>query len=247
MNMVCVKELTRNYSLNNGEREVKVLKNISFEVQEGTCVAIMGRSGCGKTTLLKLLGLVDRPTAGEIIYKGKRADRLSVDELAQIRRNEVGFVFQDFYLLDSLTVLENIMLPMIMNRENAEKMKQEATKQAERFSVSHLLSKHPNQLSGGEKQRVAICRALLNNPDLILADEPTGNLDSKSSKIVIDTLTEINKTFGKTIIMVTHDPIVASHCEKVIFLCDGQIAETAGRSSERSGFYREIVQKMENM
>lgn len=247
MKILQVENLIRNYVLNDHEdgREIEVLKDISFNVEEGEYIAVMGRSGCGKTTLLKVLGLIDKPTKGTVIYKNQEVEKLWGDKLAEIRRNELGFVYQDFYLLDSLSVLENIMLPMIMNQENAEKMKQAATSWAKQVEISSLLSKAPNELSGGEKQRVAICRALINDPDLILADEPTGNLDSKSSRAVIQTLNTINETYGKTIVMVTHDPIIASHCKKVILLKDGAILDMIERNGTRESFYKEILEKME--
>lgn len=247
MKILQVENLIRNYVLNDHEdgREIEVLKDISFNVEKGEYIAVMGRSGCGKTTLLKVLGLIDKPTKGIVIYKNQEVEKLWGDKLAEIRRNELGFVYQDFYLLDSLSVLENIMLPMIMNQENAEKMKQAAISWAKQMEISHLLSKAPNELSGGEKQRVAICRALINDPDLILADEPTGNLDSKSSRAVIEALNTINETYGKTIVMVTHDPIIASHCKKVILLKDGMILDMIERNGTRGSFYKEILEKME--
>lgn len=247
MKILQVENLIRNYVLNDHEdgREIEVLKDISFNIEEGEYIAVMGRSGCGKTTLLKVLGLIDKPTKGTVIYKNQEVEELWGDKLAEIRRNELGFVYQNFYLLDSLSVLENIMLPMIMNQENAEKMKQAAISWAKQMEISHLLSKAPNELSGGEKQRVAICRALINDPDLILADEPTGNLDSKSSRAVIEALNTINETYGKTIVMVTHDPIIASHCKKVILLKDGMILDMIERNRTRESFYKEILEKME--
>lgn len=247
MKILQIENLVRNYVLNDqeDEREIEVLKDISFAVEEGEFIAVMGRSGCGKTTLLKVLGLIDKPTKGDVIYKNQEVEKLWGDKLAEIRRNELGFVYQDFYLLDSLSVLENIMLPMILNQEEAEKMKQAAMNWAEKMEISHLLSKAPNELSGGEKQRVAICRALINDPDLILADEPTGNLDSKSSRAVIEALRTINEAYGKTIVMVTHDPIVASHCQKVILLKDGMILDMIERDGTRERFYKTILENME--
>lgn len=247
MKILQVENLIRNYILNDNEnnREIEVLKDISLTANEGDYIAIMGRSGCGKTTLLKVLGLIDKPTKGTVIYKGQAVEKLWGDKLAEIRRNELGFVFQDFYLLDSLSVLENMMLPMIMNQEDSDKMKVAALKWAKQLEIAHLIHKAPNELSGGEKQRVAICRALINDPDLILADEPTGNLDSKSSKAVIEALSTINEKYGKTIIMVTHDPIVASHCKKVILLKDGMILDMIERNGTREAFYKAILEKME--
>ena len=186
-NILEVKNLVRSYNtatFRDSKNNVNVLKGISFQVTEGEFVGIMGKSGCGKTTLLKTLGMIDKPTDGTIKFMGEDTSELYGDKLADIRNSKIGFIFQDFYLMDSLSVEENIMLPMIISKQNINKMIAEAKKFAELFQIVHLLKKIPYELSGGEKQRVAICRALINNPDLILADEPTGNLDSKSGKIV---------------------------------------------------------------
>lgn len=241
-------KLFRNYSKSGTKKEepddVKVLKGIDLVVENGEFVGIMGKSGCGKTTLIKVLGLIDEPTKGTVYFKGKDIEGLWMDELADIRRREIGFVFQDFYLMDSLSVKENIMLPMILDKAEAKKCTDRAEILAEQFGLSHLLSKNPYELSGGEKQRVAICRALINNPDLIMADEPTGNLDSKSGKIVVDEFLRINDVMKKTIIMVTHDPQVASYCKRIIFLKDGVILEDLTREGERETFYQEILKRM---
>lgn len=164
-----------------------------------------------------------------------------------IRREQIGFVFQDFYLMDSLSVEENIMLPMILGQEKVAVMTQAAQKYAEQFQISHLLKKNPYELSGGEKQRVAICRALINDPDLILADEPTGNLDSKSGQIVIDALVRINQEFGKTIVMVTHDPQMASYCSRIILLKDGVILDNLNHGDSNEEFYQEIIGRMADL
>ena len=213
MNVLQVENLIRSYRksvIKESEEDVKVLKGISFQVTEGEFVGIMGKSGCGKTTL-------------------------------------IGFIFQDFYLMDSLSVEENIMLPMIISKQNINKMIAEAKKYAEQFQIEHLLKKNPYELSGGEKQRVAICRALINNPDLILADEPTGNLDSKSGKIVIDALNKISSEYKKTIVMVTHDPQMASYCSRLILLKDGVILEDLKNSGNQDAFYQEILGKMKEL
>lgn len=241
-----VEELYRSYRrvTTENNNEIKVLQGLEFEVEEQEMVGIMGKSGCGKTTLLKVLGLIDRPTDGKIYFRDTDTEKLWKDELADIRRREIGFVFQDFYLMDSLSVRENIMLPMILDKIEDEKCVENAEQYAEKFGLSHLLNKNPYELSGGEKQRVAICRALINNPDLILADEPTGNLDSKSGKIVVEALEEINENMGKTVIMVTHDPQVASHCKRIIFLKDGVILEDLRRLGSTEEFYQEILKRM---
>lgn len=230
--------LIRNY------KEVKVLKGVTFKAEEGEYIAVMGRSGCGKTTLLKTLGLIDRQTEGRIRFMGKDTDDLSGDERANIRRTKIGFIFQDFYLMDSLSVEENILLPMVLSGGQWEAMVNEAGKYAREFEIEHLLKKRPCELSGGEKQRAAICRALIHGPELILADEPTGNLDSKSGEIVTDALKRIHGTMGKTIIVVTHDPRVASGSKRIIFLKDGNILEDLERSGSEEDFYKEILERM---
>nr|WP_294465112.1 ABC transporter ATP-binding protein [uncultured Sellimonas sp.] len=250
MNVLEVENLIRNYqksTLKKSKEDIKVLKGLSFSVGEGDFVGIMGKSGCGKTTLLKVLGMIDKQTGGTIRFMGKDTSELFGDTLADIRRTQIGFIFQDFYLMDSLSVEENIMLPMILGKEDVKVMTEAALRYAKQFQIEHLLKKNPYELSGGEKQRVAICRALINNPDLVLADEPTGNLDSKSGAIVIDALEKINHEFGKTIVMVTHDPQMASHCKKIILLKDGVILDTLKRTDSREKFYQEIIGKMADL
>lgn len=246
-----VEDLYRDYvKYDSGGQEpqsIKVLKGLSFAVEKQEFVGIMGKSGCGKTTLLKTLGLIDKPTKGQIYFCGKKAGELWEDELADARRREIGFVFQDFYLMDSLSVRENIMLPMVLDKQGAKKCMEISEEFAKRFGLMKLLDKHPYELSGGERQRVAISRALVNDPDLILADEPTGNLDSKSGKVVIDVLRKINEEMKKTIIMVTHDPQVASNCKRIIFLKDGVILEDLKRSGSEEAFYEEILERMKDL
>ena len=246
-----VENLIRNYQKavgKKGKEDIKVLKGLNFQVEEGDFTGIMGKSGCGKTTLLKVLGMIDKQTDGTVRFMGQDTKGLSGDTLADIRRTKLGFIFQDYYLMDSLTVEENIMLPMILGQEDAQKMMDAAKAYAEKFQIDHLLNKNPYELSGGEKQRVAICRALINNPDLILADEPTGNLDSKSGKIVIEALRTINQEMKKTIVMFTHDPQMASNCRKIILLKDGVILETLERGEKsQEEFYQEIIGKMEEL
>lgn len=245
-----VENLIRNYqksAIKKSDEDVKVLKGLNFSVKQGEFVGIMGKSGCGKTTLLKVLGMIDKQTEGTVCFMEKDTSKLYGDELADIRREQIGFVFQDFYLMDSLSVEENIMLPMILGQEKVAVMTQAAQKYAEQFQISHLLKKNPYELSGGEKQRVAICRALINDPDLILADEPTGNLDSKSGQIVIDALVRINQEFGKTIVMVTHDPQMASYCSRIILLKDGVILDNLNHGDSNEEFYQEIIGRMADL
>lgn len=243
--ILSVKNLVKDYQMPHAqENTVHVLKNLDFSVLENEFVGIMGKSGCGKTTLLKILGLIHMPTSGELIFKDKNVNRLWEDECADIRRREIGFVFQDFYLMDSLTVEENIMLPMILDKAKEKDCYENAKRYVGNFQIEYLVKKYPYELSGGERQRVAICRALMNDPGLILADEPTGNLDSKSSAQVIDTLTHINQKYGKTILMVTHDPKMASYCSRILLLKDGKILDTLRNKGDREAFYQEITEWM---
>lgn len=247
MEIIKVEDLVRNYRksiLKENENDVKVLKKISFDVYKGEFVGIMGKSGCGKTTLLKTLGMIDKPNEGKIYFMGEDTSGFCGDKLADIRNKKIGFIFQDFYLMDSLSIEENIMLPMLIGKKKIQGIRKLVSEYAEQFQISHLLNKNPYELSGGEKQRVAICRALINNPDLILADEPTGNLDSKSGKIVIDALNKISLQYHKTIVMVTHDPQMASYCNRIILLKDGKILEEIKKRKSREEFYQIIVSKM---
>ena len=235
MKVLEVENLIRNYrrsSLKKSEEDVKVLKGLNFAVEEGEFVGIMGKSGCGKTTLLKVLGMIDKQTGGTVRFMEEDVSEIYGDRLADVRRKQIGFIFQDFYLMDSLSVEENIMLPMILGREKESVMTKAAQEYAEKFLISHLVKKNPYELSGGEKQRVAICRALINDPDLVLADEPT------------DALTQINREFKKTIVMVTHDPQMASYCSRIILLKDGLILDTLKRGESQEAFYQEIIGRM---
>lgn len=245
--ILAVKDLVRNYYTANPDGEkitYEVLKGISFSVYQGEFIGIMGSSGCGKTTLLKTLGMMNQPDDGEVLYKGVSTRKFYGDTLAKIRRTEISFIYQDFYLMDSLTVEENIMLPLILNEDNPKQSKKIARKMAEEFGIVKLLDKKPYELSGGERQRTAISRAMAANPELILADEPTGNLDSNSSRVVIQALSRINQQMGKTILLVTHDPKVASYCDKIILLKDGKIVDTLRKGVEQKAFYRKILVNM---
>ena len=225
MKVLEVENLIRNYrrsSLKKSEEDVKVLKGLNFAVEEGEFVGIMGKSGCGKTTLLKVLGMIDKQTGGTVRFMEEDVSEIYGDRLADVRRKQIGFIFQDFYLMDSLSVEENIMLPMILGREKESVMTKAAQEYAEKFLISHLGKKNPYELSGGEKQRVAICRALINDPDLVLADEPTGALDSHTSREVLDFLQKLNDE-GNTIVLITHDNSIAQEAKRVVRVADGRI------------------------
>ncbi len=236
MVIIQASEIMHNY----GKQEV--LKGIDLEVEEGSYLSFMGRSGCGKTTLLKILGLINSPTAGDVYFEGKNTKDLYQDELSDIRRRKLGFVFQDFQLMESITVRENILLPAVLDKRDLVQAEAGVAELMDNLRIRPLLDKLPQELSVGEKQRTAICRALINQPKIILADEPTGNLDSNAGAEVLTIFDQINRELGVTIVMITHDSKVANAAQRVIFLKDGSIyaeMQTKGKQSEG-----EIAEKM---
>jgi len=206
-----------------GKLAVPVLNNVNLEVEKGEMVAIMGPSGSGKSTMMNIIGLLDRPTKGEV-FLGEESINLEMSDkdLAKLRSEKIGFVFQSFQLLPRLTALHNVLLPSLYRKSGQKDRLKRAQTLLEGFGLGERSSHYPSELSGGEKQRVAIARALINDPEIILADEPTGNLDTKSGKEVIDALEKLNKE-GKTIIIITHDIAVARRCQRVVHILDGQI------------------------
>lgn len=220
----------------------KAIDNISFSVNEGEFVAIMGASGSGKTTLLNCISTIDSATAGKIIINGDDITEIKEKDIASFRRNNLGFVFQDFNLLDTLTISENISLSLVINKRSEDKIDDMVMDIAKRLGIEEILDKFPYEVSGGQKQRCACARALINNPKLILADEPTGALDSKSSRMLLETMEEINKNLNATILMVTHDAFSASFCQRILFLKDGKIfTEILKGSKTRKEFFNEIL------
>jgi putative ABC transport system ATP-binding protein len=204
------------------EVETVALNEVSLEVNEGEFIAIMGPSGCGKSTLLNILGLLDNPTAGKYYLAGSEVGHLKEKERTQTRKGNIGFVFQSFNLIEEMNVFENVELPLVYLRINKAERKKRVEETLHRMNISHRANHFPNQLSGGQQQRVAIARAVIANPKLILADEPTGNLDSKNGKDVMDLLSELNRE-GTTIVMVTHSQHDASFAHRIVNLFDGQI------------------------
>lgn len=218
--LIKVRDLKKEFS--NGEVVTKVLHGVSFDIEKGEFVSIMGPSGSGKSTLMHILGFLDKASGGEYIFEEEDVSTLSDDELAERRSEKIGFIFQSFNLLTNLTVLENVTLPLIYSNVSPEERNKRGKQLLEQVGLSHRLNYNPNKLSGGEKQRVAIARAFVNNPDVIFADEPTGNLDSKSGFQVMKILQDLNEE-GNTIILVTHEKITAEYAKRIIDIKDGLI------------------------
>lgn len=202
---------------------VKALDNISLDIKEGEFVSIIGPSGSGKSTLMHIIGCLDTPTSGKVILEGREVSKMTERELAKIRNKKIGFVFQQFNLLPRTSAIENVCLPLIYNGTTEKEIIRKAKEALEKVGLGERMNHHPNQLSGGQQQRVAIARALVTNPTIILADEPTGNLDSKSGAEVMDIFQKLHQQ-GRTIVLVTHDPKVASYAKRTITLKDGKIA-----------------------
>ena len=235
-----IENLKKYYGVNTNI--TKAVDGISFSVLEGEFVAIMGASGSGKTTLLNCVSTIDTVTSGHIFVDNRDITTVKEDDLADFRKENLGFIFQDFNLLDTLTIEENISLSLIINNENTNKVDEKVKNIADKLGISDILKKFPYEVSGGQKQRCACARALINNPKLILADEPTGALDSKSSRLLLETMDEMNNKLKATILMVTHDSFSASFCKRVLFLKDGKIFnEIIKGEKTRKEFFNEIL------
>lgn len=244
MSMLEVSGLKKIYQTRFGGNKVEALKNVNFTVEEGEFVAIMGESGSGKTTLLNILAALDKPTAGRVILDGADVSAIRESQVASFRRDNLGFVFQDFNLLDTFSIEDNIYLPLVLQGKKYEEMKEKLTPIARRLGLRELLRKYPYEVSGRQKQRAAVARAIITDPKIILADEPTGALDSKSSDELLELFKEINAG-GQTILMVTHSVKAASSASRVLFIKDGEVFHQIyrGEDSEQA-LYQKISQTL---
>ncbi len=238
MPLIQTENLTKVYG--KGEAAVIALDHVSMSVNPGECVAVMGPSGCGKSTLLHLLGGLDHPTEGNVMIDGSSLSSLSDNALTQIRRRKIGFVFQFFNLIPILNAVDNAALPLILDGKPSAAAKQKATEWLQKVGLGGRLGNRPDQLSAGQQQRVAIARALITNPMLVLADEPTGNLDSRASDEIAALLQQVAKEWGRAVLMVTHDPRIAAYADRIIFLKDGKIVNETRLEAKNEG-NREIV------
>lgn len=231
--MIEIKNISKTYT--SGDNSFQALKNVSFTISDGEFVAIMGPSGSGKSTLMHILGALDSPSTGEYKLDNQDISTLSDDQLADIRREQIGFVFQSFNLLPRTTVLRNVTLPLVYSNIDEKERDERAITALKSAGLTETHFQHrSNELSGGQIQRVAIARALVNNPSLILADEPTGNLDSQTGEIVLATFQKLNEQFGRTIILITHETEVAEHADRIIFIKDGQIISDSKQHTKRT-------------
>ncbi|TWM20819.1 ABC transporter ATP-binding protein [Bacillus licheniformis] len=236
--MLQVKQASKIYE---GKIAYRALTDINLTIDKGEFVGIMGPSGSGKTTLLNMIATIDEPTTGEILISGQNPYVLKKEKLAKFRRRELGFVFQDFNLLPTLTVEENIVLPLTLDGEKVKEMKRRANELAEKLGITQIMKKRTYEISGGQAQRAAVARAMIHSPKLLLADEPTGNLDSKSSKDVMEMLESINRNEKATMMLVTHDPQAASYCNRVVFIKDGKLYSEINRGDNRQAFFQKIL------
>ncbi len=239
--ILMVDNITKTYG-KKGEKQYQALKGVNFKVASGEFVAIMGASGSGKTTLLNILSTLDKPTTGQVFINGKDISNLNANQMADFRSKEIGFIFQDFNLLENLTNRENIALPLSLRGISTNRINPLVDKIAEKLSIAEILSKYPAEISGGQKQRVASARALVHEPAMLLADEPTGALDSKSARELLNTMENLNNRDGVTTLMVTHDPFSASFANRILFIKDGKIGEQMVKGDKsRTDFYHELI------
>ena len=221
---------------------LKAIDDVSFEVQKGEFVGVMGPSGSGKTTLLNVIATIDEVSSGHIYLNGKDLTEINKKEIGRFRRENLGFIFQDFNLIDTLTIHQNIALALTINKTNKNEIDGKVNSVAKELGIEEILTKYPYEVSGGQKQRTACARALITNPKLILADEPTGALDSRSAQMLIEMISSLNKDFKATILMVTHDSFTASYCDRILFIKDGKIfTELVRGNNTRKQFFNQIL------
>lgn len=244
MSLLDVRNVKKIYTTRFGGNQVQALTNVSFSVEEGEYVAIMGESGSGKTTLLNILASLDKPTSGEVYLDDKNIVKIKDTALSAFRREQLGFVFQDFNLLDNFSIRDNILLPLVLSGKQYAQMQSQLEPIAKKLSIEDLLDKFPYEISGGQKQRTAVARALITNPQLILADEPTGALDSKASSHLLQLFSQINAD-GQTILMVTHSTRAASHAGRVLFIKDGEVFHQIYKGNmDQDAMYQKISETL---
>ena len=242
--VVQVDNVTKVYG-KRSEKKYEALKGITLDVKQGEFVGIMGASGSGKTTLLNILSTLDQPTSGKVLINGRDITDLNKNQMADFRGQEIGFIFQDFNLLDNLTNRENIALPLSLQNVKSRKIEPKVDKIASRLGIKEILAKYPAEVSGGQKQRVAAARALVHDPSILYGDEPTGALDSDSATELLETMKDLNKKDKVSILMVTHDPYSASYAQRILFIKDGKIGKELNRNDKnREEFYQEIITEL---
>lgn len=238
--LLCVQNVEKYYG--NKGNLTKALDNVSFAVNEGEFVGIMGASGSGKTTLLNCISTIDTVTSGHVLIRGKDITEIKSSSLARFRREELGFLFQEYNLLDTLTGFENIILALTISGVNHKEAEKRVKRVAERLDITDVLSKYPYEMSGGQRQRVAAARAIITNPALVLADEPTGALDSKAARMLLESMESLNRELNTTILMVTHDAFTASYCKRILFIKDGKLFNELIRGKDtRKEFFGKII------
>lgn len=240
-----IKNITKDYGIKGFK--TRVLKDISLNVNKGDFVAIMGPSGAGKTTLLNIMSTLDKQTSGEVILDKIDVSKVKNKELSKLRREKIGFIFQDYNLLDNMTLMNNIALPLALGKKKSKEIEDKVINIAKKFGLENHLDKYPYQLSGGQKQRGAAARSLITNPAVIFADEPTGALDSKSAYELLDSLEKVNIENNATIIMITHDPLTASYANEVYMINDGNIKCKLNKGNSRKEFYSKIIDMLASM
>ena len=240
-----IKNITKDYGIKGFK--TRVLKDISLNVNKGDFIAIMGPSGAGKTTLLNIMSTLDKQTSGDVILDGIDVSKVKNKELSKLRREKIGFIFQDYNLLDNMTLMNNIALPLALGKKKSKEIEDRVINIAKKFGLENHLDKYPYQLSGGQKQRGATARSLITNQAVIFADEPTGALDSKSAYELLDSLEKVNRENNATIIMITHDPLTASYANEVYMINDGNIRCKLNKGDSRKEFYSKIIDMLASM